>query len=86
MSPDILRLVRQVWNEKSSDPDNHMLWAACCIRFFCFLRAGEFTVPSDSSFDLEVHVHLCYSNIAVDNSSSPQVVRSNPRLTPLEKE
>ena len=73
VGPDILRLVRKVWNGKSSDPDNHMLWAACCIGFFGFLRAGEFTVPSDSSFDPEAH--LCYSDIAVDNSSRPQVVR-----------
>ena len=30
-------------------------------------------MPSDSSFDLEGH--LCYSDIAVDNSSRPQVIR-----------
>ncbi|MCY3927667.1 MAG: hypothetical protein OXG81_05280, partial [Acidobacteria bacterium] len=73
VDPTILRLVRRVWDEKSSDPDNQMLWAACCIGFFGFLRAGEFTVPSDSSFDPEAH--LCYSDIAVDNSARPQVIR-----------
>ena len=30
-------------------------------------------MPTDSSFDPEVH--LCYSDIAVDNSSIPQVIR-----------
>ena len=73
MSPDILRLIKRVWDQKSSDHDYRMLWAACCLGFFGFLRAGEFTVPTDSSFDPEAH--LCYSDIAVDNSSIPQVIR-----------
>ena len=50
-----------------------MLWAACCIGYFGFLRAGKFTVPSDGSFDPEAH--LCYSDIAVDNYARPQIIR-----------
>ena len=65
----------KVWNERSSDPITYMLWVTCCIGFFGFLRAGEFTMPSDGSFDPEAH--LCYSNIAVDNSSRPQLSCQN---------
>ena len=44
-----------------SNPDNVMLWAACCLGFFGFLRAGEFA--TDSSFDPS-------ADIQVDSSSS----------------
>ena len=73
ISPDILRLIKRVWDQKSSDHDYGMLWAAYCFHFFGFLRAGEFTVPTDSSFDPKAH--LCHSDIEVDNSSVPQVIR-----------
>ena len=41
--------------------------------FFGFVRVGEFTEPSDGSFDPEAH--LSYSNIVVNNSSRLQLVR-----------
>ena len=43
-----------------------MLWAACCLGFFGFLRAGEFT--TNSSFDPS-------ADLQVDSSSNPQSFR-----------
>ena len=50
-----------------------MLWAAACVGFFGFLRAGEFTSPSLNAFDPEVH--LCLSDVALDSHTSPSMVR-----------
>lgn len=54
-----------------SKPDNVMLWAACCLGFFGFLRAGEFT--TNSSFDPAIH--LTTADLQVDSSSNPQSFR-----------
>ena len=50
-----------------------MLWAASCVGFFCFLRAGEFTIPSPQSYDDSVHLSL--SDLAVDSHTTPLIKR-----------
>ena len=50
-----------------------MLWAACCLGFFAFLRAGEFAVPSDTEFDEEVH--LTWNDVSIDDPGSPSFLR-----------
>ena len=50
-----------------------MLWAACCLGFFGFLRAGEFTVPSLAQFDPSVD--LTPSDVAVDFHASQSLLR-----------
>ena len=51
---------------------NHtMLWAACCIGFFGFLRAGEFTV--NAPFDPAIH--LSVNDIQADSLSNPKSFR-----------
>ena len=62
-----------MWDSRADDPDVVMVWAACCVGFFGFLRAGEMTAPSDKDYDPTVH--LSYRDISVDNPRDPQMVR-----------
>lgn len=70
ITPDILRLI---CSHLPASPDSCMIWAACCLGFFGFLRAGEFTVPSMEDFDPEAHLSL--ADIALDSHSSPSLMR-----------
>ena len=56
-----------------------MLWAAACLGFFGFLRSGEMTVPTDSSYDPAVH--LSRNDVAVDNAQKPAVLRVTIKQT-----
>lgn len=49
--------------------DHCMLWAACTLVYFGFLRAAEFTVPILASFPSSIH--LTVQDIAVDGALSP---------------
>ena len=59
--------------EKPHDFDNIMLWAACCLAFFAFLRAGEFTVQAEEKFDPSTH--LTPRDIEVDDLSNPTMLK-----------
>ena len=74
ISPDILRKLKAVWESSPTQPDGDriMLWAACCLGFFGFLRSGKMTVPSDGAYDPTCH--LSREDIAVDNPSDPRVM------------
>ena len=73
ITPDIMRRLKEVWSASGDSPDTKMIWAACCLCFFGFLRAGELTVPSDTGFDPSVH--LCVSDLALDDSRCPSLLR-----------
>ena len=48
-----------------------MLWAACCLGFFGFLWAGEFTV--NCAFDPSIH--LTVQDLQVDAEVNPSSLR-----------
>ena len=73
ITPAILRLLKFVWSPLAvSDPDYIMLWAACCLGFFGFMRAGEFTATSVGDFDPSTS--LCISDMSVDDRENPSMV------------
>ena len=69
ITPEILRKLKAVWEPTGSQWDTKMIWAACCLCFFAFLRIGEATTPSDSGYDPSVH--LAVEDVAIDNASNP---------------
>ena len=70
ITPDIMSVIR---SGLPSSADGNMIWAACCVGFFGFLRAGEFTTPSLEAYDASVHLSL--SDVALDSHSTPSLIR-----------
>ena len=69
-------IMADIWAVLSHSPKDYhciMMWAACCLGFFGFLRCGEFTVPNQSEFD--GNIHLSVTDIAVDSKTSPSVIQ-----------
>ena len=52
-----------------------MLWAARCLCYFTFLRAGEITIPCDKDYDPAVHLSM--GDIAVDDVHNPTMLQIN---------
>ena len=72
ITPFILEKIHTVISHDAKNPTNVMMWAACCLGYFAFLRAGEFTVPSLSQFNPEVH--LSPTDISVDSHTAPSLM------------
>ena len=62
---DLLKVIQRSLDLNSWD--HVMLWAACCLGFFGFLRAGEFT--TNSSFDPSIH--LTVGDVQADSLVDP---------------
>ena len=74
ITPALLRKISAIW-EHSEEWDHIMLWAAMCLCFFGFLRAGEAVVPDSSVFDPTQH--LTYADIRTDDVSKPRYLQVN---------
>lgn len=64
---DVLRTLRS--QLELTRYDDILFWAACCLGFFGFLRCGEFTTPTCSSFNKDYHLSI--DDISVDRHISP---------------
>ena len=73
ITPELLLRLKQVWAKDPKKFENVMLWAACCVCYFGFLRSGEVTVPSEASYDSSAHLNM--ADIAIDNAESPSTVK-----------
>ena len=62
ITPAILQKIKAKWHN-NKEWDHIMLWAAMCLCFFGFLRAGK-AVDPEANFDASQH--LTYVDIAVE--------------------
>ena len=71
ITPHTLGVLFSVWSQPPVSTDNTMLWAACCVGFFGFLRSGEFTGAPSATLSEDL---LLSTDVAVDSHTHPTVV------------
>lgn len=71
ITPHILRRLHGVWSQGTMTFNKAMLWAACCMGFFGFMRAGEFTC---TSMHTETDDTLSAADVYIDSRENPQVL------------
>ena len=86
VTPEILAAIQLRWETEPAQFNRIMLWAAFCLAFFAFLRAGEFTCPSWERFDdsamlslgdvaVDSHVNPSYLTVHIKKSKNDQLAR-----------
>ena len=68
----IMCTIKDYLSRQPRSSTNIMLWAACCLAFFGFLRVSEFTVPHHSNYDPDTHLSL--TDISLDNRDNPRLI------------
>ena len=76
---DHLAKLKEVWSSGQSKFDSQMLWAAASLCFFGFMRSGELTIPSASSYD--AGAHLNFNDVTVDCIQNPRTLRVHLKAT-----
>lgn len=75
ITADVLLTLGRTWSAGSlENPYNALLlWAACCLGYFGFLRAGEFTATSG------VPPSIRLADVSVDSNTAPSVLKVHLR-------
>ena len=66
ITASLMRRIKVVLSQEGPTCYNNLIWAACCVGFFGFLRCGEFLVPDGSVFDPKTHLSL--RDVSFDSS------------------
>ena len=82
ITPLVLKEVLRIVSRDPTNFDNIMMWAACCLGYFAFLRAGEFTV----SEPFDPAVHLSVEDVAVDNHQNPTMISVHLKKSKTDQE
>ena len=69
----IMGNIKDLLSKQPRSYTNIMIWAACCLAFFAFLRVSEFTIPADDQYDESCH--LSFTSVSVDNRNNPKQLR-----------
>ena len=69
ITSSILLRLKEVWEKSPVTEDTLMIWAACTLAFFGFLRIGEMTVHKLQSYDPTVHLSI--PDVVFDHPSTP---------------
>lgn len=73
ITPLILSVLGRTLVQSGDGYDHLLLWAACCLVFFAFMRSGELVTPAGVPFNPELH--LTPLDIAVDSLQNPRALR-----------
>ena len=70
---DIMQDIKHLLLHKPQSYTITMIWAACCLAFFGFLRVSEFTIPAQDQYDQSCH--LSFNDVSLDSRDNPQMLK-----------
>ena len=73
---DLLRTIKKALQKDIHSFENVMLWAACNVGFFSFLRSGELVLSDGEQFQEDLHLSFLSVSVddPVDDPKKPQAV------------
>ncbi len=82
ITPHILSILYNVWARPNPPYEARLLWAACCLGFFGFLRVGEFTARDSSPPSAAADAHIIgIHDISRAPGDPPQYLRVHLRVS-----